>query len=295
MSHKVTIWGGSRFTYEFVKKILSNKSLIITNIITTNKKTIYKRLFNLLKSNNIPFTDIPTVTQKYNIVASYGRYIKSSIFDKQGTHFVNVHPSLLPKYRGANPIIGSLLGMESQTGITFHKMSKKIDEGPIYKQYPYQIKSRDTALTLEIQLAKLGALYIPYIIENIQLLKPYKQGMNASYTSRTLTNMENSQINWRRGIKYINYFVRAYYNNPIAWSFINKKIIKIFPGEFTEEKTKYTPGQIILSKVAPYVKIACKDGCLLPDFVHIEGKRKLNTREFSNGYHNLNGIILNKS
>lgn len=287
---RVNIWGSSRFTYHFIKNIIDIKNIEIVRVVSTNIGTIYKELRNLMEIKNIKYTDKTQIYPETNIVCSYGNYIPERIFGK-GV-FLNVHPSLLPKYRGANPIIQCVLNGDRNTGVTFHQMTKKIDEGPLYKKIKYRMKINETSLTLEEKLAELSAKKIYPILENINKMKPKSQKGLMSMTSRDLTNMENAEINWNWNIEKIRWFIQGYYDNPIAWNKLDKNILKIYPGIIKKTNIKdHENGEILFDKVN--TGIYTNGYIYVPEFFLVSGKRPLKPVEFYNGYAKMGRVILN--
>ncbi|MBN1374474.1 hypothetical protein JW962_04045 [Candidatus Dojkabacteria bacterium] len=288
----ITLWGTSRITHTILKGLLENSDLNITTLITTNIKTTYVQLIELCKTKEIPVTDKPTGYKGINIVASYGKYIPEKFFGNPDSIFINIHPSLLPKYRGANPIVGAILVGDTKTGVTFHRTVKGMDEGEIFQQFEASIVPSETAYSLEYKLAKLAHEKLPNLLNNLEFITPFAQTGKPSYADRTLVNFDTAHIDWKTPAEKLKWFIQAYFDNPIAWTKLDNKILKIYPGEMIFISHDYTPGTILLSKTAPFVQIACTRGLYTPGKLQLEGKQPVEPKAFYNGYLRFNKTVL---
>lgn len=164
------------------------------------------------------------------IVASYGQILPKSILDIPKHGSLNVHASLLPKYRGASPIQQAVLNRERYTGITIMLMNEKMDEGDILGQIKVRIGSKETSKDLELRLAKIGAEFLHQIVHlwvNKKLKPRHQLSTKATYTKR-LTK-DSGYIDWTNPPQKLESMVRAYYPWPGVWTNYNGKILKLLP------------------------------------------------------------------
>jgi len=153
------------------------------------------------------------------IVASYGKIIPKNILDLSKFGSLNVHPSLLPKYRGASPIQAALLNGEKKTGITIMLMDEKIDHGPILSSAKYPISETENFLTLHNRLAELGAKLLIATMPNFLAgkIKPIEQNHKVA-TFCKIIKKEEGEINWQKSAEEIYNQWRAYADWPGVYS-----------------------------------------------------------------------------
>ncbi len=230
------------------------------------------------------------------IVAAYGEIIPKKILDIPKHGSLNVHPSLLPKYRGASPIQFAILNGEEKTGISIIKMTEKLDQGPILASLEYLIKSSDvTYKELEEELANWGAeLLIEIIPDWIDgEIKPKPQDESKATYARIIKK-EDGKINWEKTSEEIERQVRAFNPWPSAFCKVDNKTIKIWKSS-TLEQTKHSPvgppGKVYL---APNDRIAvqCGKDYLIIGELQFSGKRKMKVEEFLKGNIDFIGTIL---
>ena len=161
------------------------------------------------------------------VVADFGFIIPQEILDIFPKGLINVHFSLLPKYRGASPVQFAILNRDSKTGITFQIVEKTLDTGPIVKQIIYQLDGTETSGELYKTLFALAADRLPQVVQkyvNGNLLPKKQDESQASYTYSpshpTATHIfkEDARINWESSVQHIDAVVRAYNPWPIAWT-----------------------------------------------------------------------------
>lgn len=199
-----------------VKSLAEKFSIPVTQPLKLSGKSIVKYLENLK----------PDVF----IVASYGQILPKSILRIPKHGSLNLHASLLPKYRGASPIQQAVLNKERYTGITIMLMNEKMDEGDILGQVKVRIRSKETSIDLELRLARIGAEFLHQILHLWvnKKLKPRRQLITkATYTKR-LTK-DSGYIDWKKPPKKLESMVRAYYPWPGVWTNYNGKILKLLP------------------------------------------------------------------
>ncbi len=227
------------------------------------------------------------------VVVAYGQILPPAILDLPRYGCLNVHTSLLPKYRGAAPIQWAIAHGDVETGVTIMKMDAGLDTGPILSQSRTPIHAADDSNRLHDRLAHLGAdllvQTIPdYITGKIQPVPQPADG--ASYAAKI--KKEDGRIDWNQPAQIIWHRLRAFTPWPGAFTLFNGKLLKIWKGGIAEE---------IWNKENPLTNLGIKPGTILSaekdgiivacgkDFLHItelqrEGGRRLPAVEFLAGY-----------
>lgn len=234
------------------------------------------------------------------IIAAYGKILPKEILDIPSRGFINVHPSLLPKYRGPSPIQYAILSGDKETGITIMKVDGEMDHGEIISNLKTKIslptgelskgEKPDTYESLSQKLAKLGAeLLIKTIPDYISgKIKPVEQNhARATYTK--IIKKEDGKINWSKSAYEIERMTRAYYPWPTAWTMWNGKVFKILKAGVSVDDDKKT-GEVFLQDGELAVK--CGDRTLIIKELQLEGGRVLTAKEFLNGHKNFIGSVL---
>lgn len=208
------------------------------------------------------------------VVAAYGEILPDEILKipKYGT--INVHPSLLPKYRGPSPIQTAILKGDKETGISIIKLEPgPVDSGPIIVQKKYAISDRSTYLCLSEELAlEASKLLSGAIFGLIRGNTPKKQNcQNAVYTKRL--KKEDGKINWAKSAVEIDRQIRAFSPWPGTFTEFQGKRLKIL---------KAHPGGDDLPKDA--LIMTCGSGALIIDKVQLEGRKQISGKEFASNY-----------
>ena len=228
------------------------------------------------------------------VVAAYGPPFLPNwllAFPKYGC--INLHPSLLPKYRGASPIPQAILDNEKETGVTIIRMSEKIDGGDILAQEKLEIFPTDTTLTLTKKLADLGASLLVKTISALvgSGISPCSQGEFPTVYCRQLKK-EDGRINWQKPADYIERQTRASDPWPGTHTLFGKKILKILKTYVIKENTEpLKPGFIFLSRNKELSVQTGKDSLAIEQ-LQLEGGKPMTTEEFVRGHREIIGIVL---
>ena len=208
------------------------------------------------------------------LVVAYGKIIPKQFLDIPKYGFINIHASLLPKWRGAAPIQRSIMQGEEETGITIMKINEKLDSGPILKSFSLKILPEDTFGDLQNKLSELaGNSIIPSINLIISGAK-FNEQIHAEATNAEKIKKEEGKINWNDASKNIINKIRAL--NPSPGSFFEFKKIryKIWRAELSLKTGK--PGEVVDDKLT----VATQDFAISIKEIQREGKKKLSTKEF---------------
>jgi methionyl-tRNA formyltransferase len=229
--------------------------------------------------------NLKEISADFFVVVAFGMILtpKTLKIPKYGS--INLHASLLPNYRGASPIQEALLHGDKETGITIMKMDKELDHGPIYLLRKVSIQKEDQLESLSKKLAKVGAEIMPYALKDImnKELTPIEQNhLEASYCGKIKS--EDGKVNWNKSAKEIFNMVRAYNPWPSTFTEFKEKKLYILKSDFEEKDSQNSPGTLFLEENT--LKIATKQGNIIPQLLKPEGKKEMNAKDFINGYKN---------
>mgnify|MGYP005847903493 CR=1 FL=1 len=226
------------------------------------------------------------------VVVAYGKLLPKELLKLPRLGCVNLHASLLPKYRGAAPIQWALINGEEKTGVTTMLLDEGMDTGPLLLQREMTILEKDDFESLERRLSLLGA---ELLVETVAKLKrgeitPIPQPHEgASYAP--MLKKEDGLIDWGRSAVEIERRVRALNPWPGTFTFISGKLLKLLKVKVICEEAGGEPGEVVA--VSPEgLFVACGRGRLLITQLQPEGGRRMTAREFSLGHKVALGTIL---
>lgn len=263
MKQNIIFFGSGWFVIPVIEKLMKlNLQLVVTN--DTNGKVV-----DFCKEKNIPFVssslkDLETVERikklhpTVAILASYGAFIPDEVIDLFENGIINIHPSLLPKWKGPSPVQYSLLNGEAQTGVSLIKLDNEIDHGPIVAKRPYELTGNETSEDLLSVLFEIGS---EMVVEQIEKLE---NGEELSLTPQDHTKETWSyRIEKKDGMiditdspdrEKLKNMIRAFYPWPGVWL------------------TTELKNQTKIVKLLPEGKI------------QVEGKNAMNYKDFINGF-----------
>jgi len=228
------------------------------------------------------------------VVAAYGMIIPQAVLDVPKYGALNVHGSLLPKYRGASPISEAILAGNKKTGITIMKMSAGMDEGTIVSSFEFRVSNDSTTVSLTSELAELGAEAIvetiPGWIEGKVKATP-QDDSKATYCHKI--TKEDGHIDWNKPAEQIERMVRAYTPWPTAYTFAGDLRIKIMKSRHCEELCDVAISDVgTLHFENGRIYIGTGNGTLEILELQPEGKKPMSARDFINGNSKLNNLKL---
>lgn len=226
------------------------------------------------------------------VVAAYGLILPQTVLDIPVHGCLNIHASLLPKYRGASPIVSALLEGEHETGITIMLMDAGLDTGPILAQRAIAVNPEDNAELLEIRLSLLGASLLDETLPQWIAgdITPQAQDSTQATTTR-LIKKEDGQINWNDPAAKIVRMVRAYTPWPGAYTSWRGQPLRILASRESGETGM--PGQVSLQ--AGQLLIGTGTGSLSVERLQLAGKRAMSAEEFVRGQRGFIGSQLGTS
>jgi len=217
------------------------------------------------------------------VVVAYGKILPKELIAIPKYGAINVHASLLPKYRGAAPVQWAILKGEAETGVTIMQISETLDTGDIILQEKVLIDPTDTSSTLLDKIFVVGSQTLLTAIDQIKKgtakITPQKE---AGATYAPLITKESGEIDWKKSAIEVNNRIRAMIPWPVAHTFYKKKMLKIWRAEPVSVPGKFQPGEVI--DVKDDLIIACGMGGVLIKEVQLEGGRKMNAHDFVRGH-----------
>ena len=198
------------------------------------------------------------------VVAAYGKILPEEILNFPRYGSINVHSSLLPRYRGAAPINWAILDGEAETGVSIMYMAKELDAGDVIVQKTTPIGPEEDALSLTVRLAELGAQALAETVEALEkgtAVRTPQDGSKMTYAS--MLSREMSPIDWSRSVHEISCQVRGLIPWPCATTdVIHGEVMKLYRVQETGQDTTARPGTILAAGKAG-IDIACGDGRVL--------------------------------
>ena len=237
-----------------------------------------------IRKDEIALDKIKEIEPDLNVVVAYGQIIPSSIIYLPRYNSLNVHFSLLPKYRGASPVQKALLDGEAKTGITIFELNEKMDEGDILVQKEVNVFPDENAADLEARLAQKGADLLIKAIAQIDKLKHRKQDHSqATYAPKI--RKEDGKIDWTKNSLCIERRVRAFTPWPSAYAFLKDIRIKIHRGRKIEKEAPpgSSAGEISGIKKEG-IEVCCGEGSIyLIESLQPENRKRMDAYAFSLG------------
>jgi methionyl-tRNA formyltransferase len=217
------------------------------------------------------------------VVAAYGLILPKAVLKLPRFGCINIHASLLPKWRGATPIQHALLAGDTETGISVMQMDEGLDTGPVLLQTRLRIAADDTAQTLHDKLAQLGGETIVRTLRALEHgeLQPQPQPQQGASYAGKLGKAE-AHINWGKDAVQVERTVRAFNPNPGAYTTLNGETLKIWKARL-EERMSGKPGEIV-SVDRLGIVVACGTGAVRIEEVQKAGGQRLPVREFLSGF-----------
>jgi len=243
-----------------------------------------------LKNNREEYEYLKKLNADIAIVVAYGQIIPKEILNLTKKGFINIHASLLPKWRGAAPIQRSIMNLDKQTGISIMKIDEKLDTGPVCNFYKLNIMNNDNA---EIISDKLSALAAEKILDNIdEILEnklEFKEQAHEEATYAYKIEKSEGKIDWNKSAESIIGKINGLYPSPGAWFIYNGKRYKVLKAEISNSVGK------IGAVLNDYLEISCHDKSIKILEIQREGKRSQNINEFMLGSQIKKGSNLNNA
>jgi len=303
-SHKIVFFGTSDFAVPILRRLAKDDRFELLAVITQPDRPVGRKAiltsppikeaavalsipvyqYENMKSEEA-FEGLKKLSADFYTVASFGQIIPQRILDLSKLGAINVHASLLPKYRGASPIAAAILAGEKETGVSIMLMDAKMDHGAVLASAVEAIKPGDTTTSLSKRLAELGAGMLPESM--IGFAKKEIAAKEQDHSRATFVKMlsrEDGRIDWNTSAKEIERAVRAYIPWPGCFFELSGKRVKILAASLGSE-SEAVPGTHEI--VDQYPAIVCGDHSLLVlKEIQPEGKSAMHGDVYLNGAKN---------
>ena len=243
-----------------------------------------------LKNNKEEYKYLKELNADIAIVVAYGQIIPNEILNLTKKGFINIHASLLPKWRGAAPIQRSIMNLDKQTGISIMKIDEKLDTGPVCNSYILDVMNNDNAEIISEKLSALAAEKISNNIDDIFESKlEFKEQLHEDATYANKIEKSEGKIDWNNSAENIIGKINGLYPSPGAWFIYNGERYKVL-------KAKISNGAGNVGAVLDdYLEISCKYKSIKILEIQRQGRRPQNINEFMLGSQIKKGSNLNNA
>jgi len=302
MKERIVFMGTASFSLEVFKMLIDEGYRIVGVVTQPDKRVGRKKTLTMSEVKvealkyDIPIIQPTKIRNDYQavldlrpdmiITAAYGQIIPKVILDYPRYGCINVHASLLPKYRGGAPVHRCIMNGDRLTGVTIMYMAEKMDAGNIIKQEMVPIYDNDNVGKLYDRLTVIGASLLnktlPYIFDKSNDSIPQDE---SQVTYAYNLTREDEKIDWNMTSKQVYNHVRGTNPWPGSYSTYNNKTVKIWDGhdQLDDSLLDYDNGTIVaISKTAIGVKVS--DGIYFISELQVEGKKKMLVRDYLNGH-----------
>ena len=258
---------GKKISFSPVKQLAIEKQIPIYQPETLKNEDFQ----NLLENLNLDIV----------IVVAYGLIIPKHLLNIPKYGFINIHMSLLPRWRGAAPIQHAILAGDQETGVTIMQMDANLDTGDLLSTASFPIQEQDTSRSLQDQMSSLGALELTKVLENLtDYRKNAKKQVHTKATYAHKIKKSDAKINWQETTAIIMQKIRAYYPYPIAFIEYKDLNIRIWKASILDSNLEknHAPGTI-LNTTQNGIDVATKDGIIRLEKIQLPGKKALEVRE----------------
>lgn len=223
------------------------------------------------------------------VVAAFGQILSKEILDMPKYGCINIHASLLPKYRGAAPIQWAVIDGEKQSGVTIQQMNEGIDTGDILLKAVVDLDPKETGESLYEKLSKTGAELILQVLPMIEAgtVKPEKQDDSLSTHAGKLSKALGC-IDWNKSAVEIERLIRGLNSWPSAYTSFKGKTLKIWEADVVKNRAAGEPGSVA-AVTKTDITVNAGEGQLLLKSIQLEGKKRMEVKDFLLGYKVENG------
>ncbi|MFK5914612.1 MAG: methionyl-tRNA formyltransferase [Woeseiaceae bacterium] len=242
----------------------------------------------VLQPENLKETDTQDTLRAFNadvmVVAAYGLILPQIILDIPRLGCLNIHASLLPRWRGAAPIQRAIAAGDKESGITIMQMNAGLDTGDILQLFPCPIQDKDNGGDLHDRLAEIGANAILETLHHLEKksLNPTAQDDSLANYAHKL-NKKEAIINWQSSAIEIERLIRAFNPWPVAFTYLNDKTLRIWQADVLTENSELEAGTVI-SCDKKGIDISCGEGVLRLLKLQPSGSKAMDVASFMNGH-----------
>lgn len=232
-----------------------------------------------------------TLQPEVIVVAAYGEILRPEVLSIPPRGCLNIHASLLPRWRGASPVAAAILAGDDKTGATLMQMDAGMDTGPILAQESLPLQGHERCGELSARLAEMGAALLRRVLPEYLAGKVAPQPQDDSQaTYCAVLRKEDGRVDWTRPAAYIERMVRAYDPWPGAYTFLRGRRLRLWRATVLPETPSQPPGTILVRD--RQLLVTTGEGLLALEEVQLEGRRRVSADEFLRGQTGLAGTIL---
>jgi methionyl-tRNA formyltransferase len=293
---KILFFGTEDFAKSILEQLLDSQQFSVIGVVTKidqikGRNEVYKSPVKLLAEQNHLQIFQPESLKNWSldiepwdlsIVCQYGKIIPKAILDIPQLGTINIHTSLLPRYRGASPIQTALINGETETGVTIMFMDEKMDHGPILAQEKIIIDQDDTYLTLSEKMMPVAGKLLLKTLD--QWIKKEIQSQIQDESKVTLCKLlerDDGKIDWQKmSADQIYNLYRGTYPWPGVWTLWEGKRLKLT--ETRKSNNSFTPGLVV--ELEKKVYVGAVEGSIELLKIQMEGKKEMDVKSFVNGY-----------
>ena len=299
---KIVFFGTPDFASSILRALSSDNYFSVVKVISAMDKPVGRKMvltmpdvIKTAKELSLDTYQTDNVKTDFNIdkiidecdicvVASFGQIIPKRLLDKK--RFINVHASLLPKYRGASPIQSAILHGDGETGISIMDMDENLDTGDVLSQEKIKIECDDTAESLFDKLADLGGNLLISTLKNLDSIKPIKQAdmKDEVIITKKIKKEDALIVPSDMDAKEADLIIRGMYSWPIAYMIVDNRKLQIHKATIVNEDEIPNINKLIDEKKAKDFYLKFKTGILKLDLVKPEGKNIMSGKEYMAGH-----------
>lgn len=303
---KVAFLGSSEFSLIVLKSLLSSRHKVVCVVTNIDKccgrgqKVSACPVKSFAERENLPFLQFKNISREGEVAlknfapdalvtASFGQILKPNILSLAPHGVINVHASLLPKYRGSCPINWAIINGEKRSGVTIMKTALSVDSGDIISQAKLDILEHESVPKLTVRLAKLGGELLVKTLDDIEngtaVFMPQNDD-DATYFP--MLKKETSRINFGANAKEIANFVRGLTPWPVAFVQVGSDILKVHSATPAENiwglnLDNYKNGEVVRSSGKTGLVVKCADGLILLDLIQAQNGKIMPSNCYLNG------------
>lgn len=248
--------------------------------------------------NTLKNGELKSVLDEYKpdiiVVAAYGKILPNYVIDYPKYGCINIHASLLPKYRGAAPIQHSILNGDAETGITIMQMDYGLDTGDMLLVKRTPIKEYETSGELFDRLAVMGGEALLEVLEIIESGNAVRTPQGDDFTYASMISKEMGLIDWGKSAKEISNLVCGMSPWPLAYTYYKGEVMKVIEARLADKKSDAQCGQVLGFEKGRGLLVACGDGCIAVTKVQFTGGKKMPVEDYLRGHDIETGVILGK-
>lgn len=304
---RVVFLGTPEFAIPSLDALLKSKHQVVGIVSQPDKpsdrgnKVVFSAVKEYALANGLPLFQFPKISRDgiidlkalkpdIMVTAAYGQILSQEVLDIPKYGVINIHGSILPKYRGASPIQAAIMNGETETGVTIMKTEAGLDTGDIIKIVKTPISENETAGELSVKLASLGALALLDVLnsfENGTVVFTEQDHFNATVTKKI--TKDECIINWEKSSREIKCLIYGANPNPVARTLLGENIVKIykariFDKSLNEECLKLANGTILpISSGKDGVFVKTGDGAIELEEMQLPGGKILPAKVLMNG------------